>query len=64
NKARVTINDVTRTNLTYVQGAINNIGKDVPITIVQHQQKIAVKLNNVIEQYKTAITSKQTNENW
>lgn len=64
NKARVTINDVTRTNLTYVQGAINNIGKDVPITIVQHQQKIAVKLNNVIEQYKTAITSKQTNQNW
>jgi len=64
NKARVTINDVTRTNLTYVQGAINNIGKDVPITIVQHQQKIAVKLNNVIEQYKTAITSKQTSENW
>ncbi|MFX7021157.1 DUF4468 domain-containing protein, partial [Acinetobacter baumannii] len=29
NKARVTINDVTRTNLTYVQGAIHNIGKDV-----------------------------------
>ncbi len=64
NKARVTINDVTRTNLTYVQGGINNIGKEVPITIVQHQQKIAAKLNDVIEQYKKSITTNQSNNNW
>ncbi|AZC04306.1 DUF4468 domain-containing protein [Acinetobacter nosocomialis] len=65
NKARVTINDVTRTNLTYVQGGYNvNMGKEVPINIIQHQQKIAVKLNSVIDQYKTAITSTQSNANW
>lgn len=64
-KARVTINDVTRTPLTYVKGGYNaNIGKDVPILILQHQQKIAVKLNNVIDQYKSAITSKNSNDNW
>ncbi|BFM60404.1 DUF4468 domain-containing protein [Acinetobacter baumannii] len=63
-KARVTINDVTRTNLTYVQGGVNNLGKEVPITILQHQQKIAVNLNNVIDQYKSAITSTKANENW
>lgn len=65
NKARVTISDVTRTPLTYVKGGYNgNIGKDVPILIVQHQQKITVKLNDVIEQYKKAITSKVSNDNW
>lgn len=64
NKARVTINDVTRTNLTYVQGGINNIGKEVPIYIVEHQKKITTKLNSVIDQYKTAIVSNQNNANW
>lgn len=64
NKARVVISDVTRTNLTYVQGGINNIGKEVPISIVEHQEKIATKLNGVIEQYKTAITSDKSSTNW
>ncbi len=64
NKARVVISDVTRTSLTYVQGGINNIGKEVPISIVEHQEKIATKLNGVIEQYKTAITSDKSSANW
>ncbi len=64
NKARVAISDVTRTNLTYVQGGMNNIGKEVPIYIVEHQKKIAAKLNQVIDQYKAAITSTKSSENW
>lgn len=65
NKARVTLSDITRTNLTYVQGGLNsNIGKEVPITIIQHQQKIKAKLNNVIDQYKLSITSSKSVENW
>lgn len=65
NKARVIISDITRTNLTYIKGGLNpNIGKEVPIIIVQHQQKIAIKLNGVIDQYKAAITSNQSNSNW
>lgn len=65
NKARVTISDITRTNLTYVQGGYNaNIGKESPINIVEHQQKITMKLQDVVGQYKNAITSKDTNQNW
>lgn len=64
NKARVIISDVTRTSLTYVKGGVNNIGAEVPIVIVEHQQKIAAKLNGVIEQYKAAITSNKVSENW
>lgn len=65
NKARVTISDITRTNLTYVQGGYNaNIGKELPINLVEHQQKITMKLKDVVGQYKTAITSSNTNQNW
>lgn len=65
NKARVVISDITRTNLTYVKGGYNvNIGKEVPINIVEHQQKIAIKLKGVVEQYKTAITLSNLNESW
>ncbi|MDQ1207285.1 hypothetical protein QE380_000208 [Acinetobacter baylyi] len=64
NKARVVISDITRTNLTYVKGGVNNIGTEVPIVIVEHQKKIATKLNEVVEQYKTAITTKTSNQNW
>lgn len=63
-KARIVISDVTRTNLTYVKGGVNNIGREVPIIILEHQQKIAVKLKDIAEQYKLAITSKKTNDNW
>ena len=65
NKARVNISDVTRTNLTYVQGGFNvNIGKEVPINIVEHQQKISIKLKDVVSQYKTSITSNDLNKDW
>lgn len=65
NKARVSISDVTRTNLTYVQGGYNaNIGKEFPINIVEHQQKIATKLKGVIDQYKKAITTSNISDNW
>ena len=65
NKARVNISDVTRTSLTRIQGAYNtNIGKESPITLVEHQQKISIKLKDVISQYKTAITSDDLNKDW
>ncbi|WOE32745.1 MULTISPECIES: DUF4468 domain-containing protein [unclassified Acinetobacter] len=65
NKARVAISDITRTNLTYVQGGYNaNMGKEAPINLIEHQQKIEVKLKNVIDQYRTAITSSSLNDNW
>lgn len=65
NKARVSISDITRTNLTYVQGGYNtNMGKEVPVKLVEHQQKIEVKLKNVIDQYRSAITSSSLNDNW
>lgn len=65
NKARVVISDVTRTNLTYVQGGYNaNMGKEAPINIVEHQQKISIKLKGVIDQYKKAIIVSNLSENW
>ena len=64
NKARVVISDVTRTSLTYVKGGMNNIGREVPILIMEHQQKITTKLNDVVEQYKIAITSDISSNNW
>jgi hypothetical protein len=65
NKARVVISDITRTNLTYVKGGYNvNIGKEAPINIVEHQQKISTKLKGVIDQYKKAITTNDLSENW
>lgn len=64
-KARVVISDIKRTNLTYVQGGYNaNLGRESPINIVEHQQKITVKLKNVVDQYKVAITSSNANDNW
>lgn len=64
NKARVVISDVTRTSLTYVKGGMNNIGREAPILIMEHQQKITTKLNDVVEQYKIAITSDKSSNNW
>lgn len=63
-KARIAISDVTKTSLTYVKGGVNNnIGKEGPIVIVEHQQKIAVKLKEVISQYKQKITSTSLSNN-
>lgn len=45
-------------------GVNNNIGKEGPIVIVEHQQKIAVKLKEVISQYKQKITSTSLSNNW
>ena len=63
NKARIAVSDVTRTSLTYVKGAVNNIGQEGPITIVEHQQRIAVKLKEIINQYEQKITSTSSSSN-
>ena len=65
NKARVGISDITRTSLTHVQGGFNiNMGQEAPINIIEHQQKISIKLKDVVGQYKTAITSNDLNKDW
>jgi len=63
-RARVSINDITATNLTYVQGGINNIGQDRPILIIEHQQRIQAKLKALIQQYKSEVVTQKTTSDW
>ncbi len=65
-KARVVISDITRTSLTRIQGAQNiNMGKEFPITIIEQQNRIAKKMDEIVDQYKLAITSSQLqNSEW
>ncbi|MHA3061178.1 DUF4468 domain-containing protein [Acinetobacter sp. ANC 4631] len=65
NKARVTLSDITRTPLTYINGGLNtNIGKDLPITQVKQQQQVKPALQSIIRQYKSEVTSQTNQSNW
>lgn len=64
NKARIVVSDFSATSLTYVQGGINNIGRERPIQILEHQQRVDKKMRALIEQYKSDITSVKTESNW
>ncbi|MEO9300546.1 DUF4468 domain-containing protein [Acinetobacter pittii] len=65
NKARINFSDITRTPLTYVQGGLNmNMGREVPIAIVEHQQAVTKSLNDVISRYKLDVNSNASNTNW
>lgn len=63
-RARVSIYDITATNLTYVQGGINNIGQERPILIIEHQQRIQAKLKILIQQYKSEVIAQKSSSDW
>ncbi len=65
NKARISFSDINRTSLTYTQGGFNhNIGKEIPIIIIEHQQAITKSLKSVVDQYKADINQQQNNAEW
>lgn len=63
-RARVSIYDITITNLTYVQGGVNNIGQERPVSILEHQQRIQAKLKGLIQQYKSEIVTQKASSDW
>lgn len=63
-RARVSMYDITITNLTYVQGGINNIGQERPVSILEHQQRIQAKLKGLIQQYKSEIVAQKASSDW
>lgn len=63
-RARVSIYDVTVTNLTYVQGGVNNIGQERPVLILEHQQRIQAKLKGLIQQYKSEVVLQKASSDW
>lgn len=65
NRARLSFLDITRTPLTYVKGGLNhNIGKEIPITQVKQQQQVKLKLESIIDQYKTDVLKQQSDNTW
>lgn len=63
-KARVSIYDITATNLTYVQGGVNNLGRERPILILEHQQRIQAKLKGLIQQYRSEVVYQKSTSDW
>lgn len=65
NKARVVFSDITRTPLTYVKEGFNSSnGREMPIYIVQYQQKVVKKLNEISHSYESELNSKVNNSDW
>lgn len=64
NKSRISISDISATSLTHVPGGVNNIGRERPIQILEHQQRIEKKLERIANKYQLDISQPKADNNW